>query len=110
METDAALAAFAALSQATRLAVVRLLVGAGREGRLAGEIADGLGVRQNTLSAHLAVLSAAGLVRSVREGRGIRYTAEIDRLRALVTFLMEDCCGGRPELCPQVLNEPAATC
>jgi DNA-binding transcriptional ArsR family regulator len=110
MDVNAALAAFAALSQPTRLEVVRLLVRAGREGRLAGEIAAALGVRQNTLSAHLAVLSGAGLVQAAREGRGIRYTADLEAMRGLIAFLMEDCCGGRPELCRPFLNELAATC
>ncbi|MBM3652898.1 MAG: helix-turn-helix transcriptional regulator, partial [Alphaproteobacteria bacterium] len=51
-------------------------------------------VPQNTLSAHLNVLSQARLVVSARSGRSIVYRADLSRLNALVRFLAEDCCGG----------------
>ncbi|MGF1502645.1 MAG: ArsR/SmtB family transcription factor [Paracoccaceae bacterium] len=104
MHSDRAIAAFAALAQPTRLEVVRLLVTAEPTGLLAGEIGNQLGVRQNTMSANLAVLLNAGLIRNRREGRTVRYFADLDGLRSLIEFLMRDCCGGRPELCQQVLD------
>jgi ArsR family transcriptional regulator, arsenate/arsenite/antimonite-responsive transcriptional repressor len=55
-------------------------------------------VPHNTMSAHLAVLSADGLASSEREGRVIRYRARYDTLRDLITFLMRDCCQGAPEI------------
>ncbi|MEI9902826.1 MAG: metalloregulator ArsR/SmtB family transcription factor [Asticcacaulis sp.] len=99
MDKDGALTAFAALSQETRLDVLRLLIEAGPEGVPAGDIGVKLGVRQNTMSANLAVLAHAGLVRTRREGRNIRYAADVETVRGLLDFLMRDCCGGRPELC-----------
>lgn len=99
-----ALSAFAALSQATRLDVFRLLVKAGDTGLTAGEVAQTLGVLQNTLSANLSVLLHAGLVRNTREGRTIRYFADMDRMRALLGFLMEECCGGNPDQCQPVID------
>lgn len=110
MEKNRALAALSALGQDTRLDVFRLLVKAGADGLLAGEIGQALDVRQNTLSSNLAILLNAGLVRNSREGRAIRYFAEMEGMRALLAFLMEDCCGGRPELCQPVLDEIACTC
>lgn len=101
------MAAFAALSQPTRLDVFRLLVRAGAPGLAAGEIGETLGVRQNTMSANLAVLLNAGLVRNRREGRSVRYFADFDGIRGLLAFLMEDCCGGHPELCQPVIDEIA---
>ncbi len=65
----------------------------------AGAIARQLDVPPNTLSANLNVLFHAGLVRSRRQGRSIIYTAEYDRMRDLLGFLVEDCCGGSPEIC-----------
>jgi ArsR family transcriptional regulator len=59
---------------------------------------------------NLTVLLNAGLVRNERQGRTIRYFAEIDALRGLLAFLMEDCCGGRPELCQPVIDEIACGC
>ncbi len=105
MDINQALPAFAALSQHTRLDVLRLLIKAGTDGLRAGEIGDRLGVRQNTMSANLSVLLAAGLVKNEREGRAIRYVADFDGIRGLLAFLMEDCCGGNPALCQPVLDD-----
>lgn len=107
MEKTQAIAALAALSQSTRLDVFRLLVKAGDTGMLSGEIGTALDVRPNTMSANLSVLLAAGLVRNTRQGRAIRYHADMDGMRQLLAFLMEDCCGGRPELCQNVISEIA---
>ncbi len=107
MDRNRALAAFAALSQPTRLDVFRLLIRAGENGMAAGEIAEALGVRQNTMSANLSVLHQAGLVRNTREGRSIRYFADLDGARGLLGFLMEDCCGGNPDLCQPFISKIA---
>ena len=99
MQLPSAVHALSALAQASRLAVFRLLVRAGPEGLPAGEIADEVGVRPNTLSTHLNILANAGLIQARREGRSIIYTADYERMRELLGFLMEDCCAGRPEIC-----------
>ncbi|SMY07876.1 ArsR/SmtB family transcription factor [Flavimaricola marinus] len=104
MDKSSALTAFGALSQSTRLDVIRLLIIAGAEGLSAGDLAGKLDVRQNTLSANLTVLLNAGLVSNRREGRSIRYFADMSQLRALLTFLLEDCCGGNPALCQPALD------
>ncbi|WP_339951517.1 metalloregulator ArsR/SmtB family transcription factor [uncultured Albimonas sp.] len=110
MDASEALAAFAALGQPTRLDAFRLLIGAGEGGLPAGEIAARLDVRHNTLSSNLAILQQAGLLRSRREGRSIRYAADLDGLRRLLGFLLQDCCGGRPELCAPLIEEIACAC
>ena len=107
MDISTASTTFAALGQPTRLAVLRLLVQAGPEGLPAGRIAEALDVRQNTLSANLAVLSQAGLIRGTRAGRQILYAADMAGLRALVAFLLQDCCGGRADLCQPILDDIA---
>lgn len=104
MDINDATTAFGALSQPTRLEVFRLLIAAGPEGMSAGDIGAALGVRQNTMSANLSVLLQAGLVRNRREGRSVRYFADLDGTRDLLTFLMADCCGGQPELCATVMD------
>ncbi|GAA0786095.1 ArsR family transcriptional regulator [Roseibium denhamense] len=104
MDINAALGAFAALSQKTRLEVFRLLIKSGANGMTAGEIGEDLGVKQNTMSANLSVLLQAGLVRNTREGRTIRYYADLSGTQELLTFLVADCCGGHPELCAQVID------
>jgi DNA-binding transcriptional ArsR family regulator len=99
MDDEAAIFAFAALAQGTRLEAFRVLVAAAPEGLPAGEIARRLAVPHNTLSSHLTILSRAGLIVSERRSRSIHYRADLDRVRTLATFLLENCCGGRPEVC-----------
>ncbi len=84
----------AALAQPHRLAVFRLLVVAGPQGRLAGYIAAELGLRASSLSFHLAHLKRAGLVHAAARGRERHYAADFDAMRGLVDFLTENCCGG----------------
>ena len=110
MDKSNTLAAFAALSQDSRLEAFRLLVKAGKDGLAAGEISEALNIKQNTMSSNLSILFQAGLVRNVREGRSIRYYADMDGLRGMLTFLMEDCCGGQPELCRPVFETLACDC
>jgi DNA-binding transcriptional ArsR family regulator len=111
MDETQALDALAALAQETRLRIVRLLVAAGPLGMPAGSIGDALEAASSRLSFHLHHLEQAGLVRSRREGRSIRYTAAIDSLAGLIAFLMRDCCQGRPEVCaPAVAALSACAC
>ena len=108
MESEQAILALAALAQTTRLAVFKLLVRHEPEGLAAGDIAKALAVPQNTMSAHLAVLARAGLVMSERRSRSIIYRANLEAFGSLTSFMVEDCCGGRAELCaPVAVCRPA---
>lgn len=104
MEKEDALRALAALGQETRLDVFRLLVKAGQDGLAAGAISQTLGVRANTLSTHLAALTRSGLVQAERDGRSIHYRVDLEEMAGLVTYLLQDCCGGDPELCAPLLK------
>lgn len=110
METGLAIAAFGALAQGTRLDVLRLLVQHEPDGMAAGKIACQLDVPQNTMSAHLGILSRAGLVGSERHSRSIIYRADLDGLRALVLFLVNDCCAGNAEFSGYLIAELATSC
>jgi protein-tyrosine-phosphatase/DNA-binding transcriptional ArsR family regulator len=99
METDDAAFAFAALGQATRLDLLRVLLDAGPSGVAAGELAHRLGVPSSTLSFHLRALDQAGLIAATRQGRSLVYAVQFARLRALLAFLVEACCGGEPDRC-----------
>ena len=94
-----ALVALAALGQPTRLEIFRLLMRREPKGLAAGSIAEAIGCPQNTLSSHLAILTRAGLTSGIRLGRSIIYRADIQGMRALVEFLVSDCCNGHPQLC-----------
>ena len=109
METKTAIDAFSALSQESRLAVVKLLVKAGPNGEAAGRIADALGVPAPTMSFHLKELERAGLILSRKAGRSVIYAADYGGIRDLVDFLLADCCQGDKRLCgPYVIKEMAS--
>lgn len=110
MENSLAITALSALAQTTRLETFRLLVRREPEGVPAGELAKLLDVPQNTMSAHLATLSRAGLVKSERHSRSIIYRADLDGLRDLTLFLLKDCCGGSTELCAPLIAELTPCC
>lgn len=99
-----AVTALSALAHQGRLSTFRMLVQAGRDGIPAGEIARRLEVPPNTLSSNLTILSAAGLIDSRREGRSVIYSAQYATMTGLLEYLMQDCCGGAPEICASLAD------
>ncbi len=91
--------ALTALGQETRLAVFRHLMPQGPQGQPAGEIGDALDVPPNALSFHLNRLESAGLIQARRQGRFMFYAAQYEKIRGLLDFLTEDCCGNVPDGC-----------
>ena len=99
MDQRQALMAFGAISQETRLRILRMLVQAGPAGVAAGAIGEAMDVSPSNVSFHLKELERAGLVAVRREARSMIYSAEYKALRELIQFLMEDCCAGHPAVC-----------
>lgn len=110
MDKEDAILGLAALAQHTRLECFQLLVEHEPEGLPAGEVARRLAVPHNTMSTHLAILTRAGLIAAERHSRTIVYRASLERFRALVTYLLKDCCGGRPEICAPLISDLAPCC
>ena len=110
MEISDAVLGLAALAQPTRLEAFRTLVRHEPGGLAAGDLARLLEVPQNTLSAHLSILSRAHLVSSERQSRSIIYRANLSAYRDIAVFLLRDCCGGRPEFCEPVVQSLQACC
>jgi DNA-binding transcriptional ArsR family regulator len=110
MESIDAIPTLAALAQSTRLETFRLLVRHEPDGLPAGELARLLDIPQNTMSAHLATLSRAGLVAGERRSRSIIYRARLGQLRDLTLFLVRDCCGGNAKLCAPLIAELTPCC
>lgn len=86
--------ALAALGHEARLDVFRLLVRAGRDGLIVGEVAGHAGLPPSTLAHHLRALVAAGLVTQERRGREVVNRADYAAMDAVVGFLTEQCCEG----------------
>ncbi|MGD1015998.1 MAG: metalloregulator ArsR/SmtB family transcription factor [Roseiarcus sp.] len=105
MDNTEAIAALAALAQSTRLDAFRLLVAREPEGVPAGELARLVEIPQNTMSAHLAVLSRARLIVGERHSRSIVYRADLARFREVALYLIKDCCGGRADLCAPLIAD-----
>lgn len=99
MEISQAVHGLAALAQESRLAIFRLLVQQGPEGLPVGALGERLGIPAATLSFHLKTLTHADLVKGRPSGRFVYYSANFDAMSALLEFLTQDCCGGRPDLC-----------
>jgi len=110
MESHEVIAALSALAQSTRLETFRLIVRHEPEGLPAGELARRLDVPQNTMSAHLATLSRAGLIEGTRRSRSIIYRANLDHFRDMTLFLLQDCCGGNADLCAPIIAALAPCC
>jgi ArsR family transcriptional regulator, arsenate/arsenite/antimonite-responsive transcriptional repressor len=94
-----ALAVLAGLGQPTRLEIFRLLMRSEPGGLPAGSIAEALECPHNTMSSHLAILARSGLVWGTRDGRSIIYRANVDAMKSLIAYLVNECCEGHPELC-----------
>ena len=94
MEMNTAIEQLAALGNASRLSVFRLLVKAGPAGLSAGIIAEHMQLAPATLSFHLASLHLAGLLSSRQESRFVYYAVDFSVMDALLAYLVEDCCQG----------------
>lgn len=110
METSEIVSRFAALGHETRLRLFRLLLEHGRAGLPAGEISRRLDILPSTLTPHLQVLERSGLIGSRRDSRSVIYSLNPDGLQALVSYLVLDCCDGRPELCGLTADALEAGC
>lgn len=105
MQEKQALTSFAAISQETRLRIIRMLVVAGADGMAAGAIGDKLGgAASSRVSFHLTHLENAGLIESRRDGRSIIYSVVWSTLSDLVAFLMHDCCQGHCKYCDRAIT------
>lgn len=104
MEQNRAAAAFATLGHPGRLAVFRLLMRFAPQGVRPTEIAEALGLKPNTLSHHLADLTASGLVGVERHGRSLRYAIDLDTTEGLIGYLALDVGRARPELIAPLIS------
>ncbi len=110
MDEKQALDAFSALSQQTRLRMVRTLVIAGPEGMPASAVGEAVGVSSSGASFHLSQLERSGLIQSRRESRSIIYSASYDSLAGLAEFLIRDCCQGHPRVSAPVAQAAEECC
>lgn len=99
MDTKHASTIFEALSSDVRLDLFRLLVKNAPDGLVAGDIAKQLGIPSTNLSFHLKAIVQSGLAAVEREGRFMRYKANIPLMLDIVAYLTDECCAGNPEEC-----------
>ena len=87
MDESEVISALRALGEQTRWRVMRLLMNSSH-GMAAGDIAEALKVRQNTLSSHIAALARCGLIDGHRQGRNIVYSADSRNARRLAAQVL----------------------
>jgi len=85
-------AALEALGNPTRLAIFRLLVKAGTDGRPIGAIQETVGIPASTLTHHLKHLELQGLIVRRKEGTTHFCSADYGRMRDVIEFLADECC------------------
>ena len=95
----------AAMGAEARLRIVRRLLSAHPEGMVVGEIQAELGIGGSTLSHHLDKLKNEGLVSVKREGTFLRYAAEGETLRELLSFLYAECCTRNKAVPPKTVAQ-----
>ena len=109
MDKLAATLMFESLSSGIRLDIYRLLVKAGPDGLVAGDIATALALPPNNTSFHLKTLTQAGLLSATQECRFQRYRANMRLMTELIDYLTAECCTGNPDQCAD-LSLPVSNC
>jgi DNA-binding transcriptional ArsR family regulator len=92
MNESQVIIALSALSQETRLRILRYLVTRGEAGAAAGEIGTAVAASSSRCSFHLSALAGAGLIVSVRRSRSIIYRVDFAAVGAMIGYLVRDCC------------------
>ncbi|MDA8746888.1 metalloregulator ArsR/SmtB family transcription factor [Litoreibacter sp.] len=93
-----AASAYAALGSEQRLALLRHLTRAGDDGMSIGNLGDATGISGANLTHHLKILTQAGLIKQIRQGRSIICAAaDYATFKRLNDFLMAECCADIPE-------------
>lgn len=93
LSLEVAASTFAALGSEQRLGVLRVLVRAGPAGLAIGDLGNRSGVTGSTLTHHMKILSQAGLVTQVKQGRSIICAAvAYTEIRTLSDYLLQECC------------------
>lgn len=110
MKPEKVVQIFNALGHESRLEIFKTLVHSGCEGLSVNELADLLGLKQNTLSTNLQILLHAQLVTRARQGRYICYRADMATLKELFAYMLEDCCGGDAQQCRSLFNQLDFAC
>lgn len=96
MDNQSAIQAFLALGQETRLNIFRMIVQRGDTGLTPSELLEKLGIPNATLSFHLKELARANLLQVERQSRNLIYRPNAALVQQLSSFLLDNCCGGKP--------------
>ncbi len=95
---------FSAIGAEPRLRIMRVLLSAHPDGMVVGDLAEELDIRGSNLSHHLDKLKNEGLVNVHREGTFLRYSADSQALRELLSFLYAECCTRNKAIKPEAIG------
>lgn len=99
MSKKDALRTLDALSHGTRLDIFRSLIKRGKLGLSAKDLCKNMSLPPATLSFHMAKLTDADIVDFKKDGRRITYFANVDGVKKLSKFLLEECCSEGKDTC-----------
>lgn len=98
LSVEQAASTFAALGSEQRLGVLNALVRAGPDGLSIGELGARSGVSGSTLTHHMKILTQAGLVHQLKQGRSIICVAvAYEKMSELSDYLLSECCADNPD-------------
>ncbi len=98
MNEQQVLSILGALSQETRLRIVKYLIGRGEKGASAGDVGTHVGAASSRASFHLSALENAGVITSERQSRKVMYRANFKHIGQMIGFLLHDCCADHPQI------------
>ena len=110
MDETAVIKVMNSLSQEIRLKIVRYLIGCADDGAPAGEIGKAVSAEGSKASFHLSNLESAGVVTSERRSRKIIYRIDRAKLGGAISFLLNDCCDGHPDILACCTGVDATSC
>ena len=94
---------FSAMGTGPRLRIMRVLLSAHPDGMIVSDIGAELGIPASTLSHHLEKLKNEELVKVRREGTYLWYSANVDVLQELLSFLYAECCTRNKAIQPKAI-------
>lgn len=90
---------FSNLGHQRRLEIIRLLIKAGPDGLTMGQIATHTKIPDSTLTHHVSLLERTGLIVRQQENQSIICAVNINLIRNLANFLLDECCVNSKKPC-----------
>lgn len=99
MNIQEATKCFSNLGHQRRLEIIRLLVKATPDGLTMGQIAYQTRIPGSSLTHHITALEQTGLITRQQENQSIYCAVNIDLIKKLALYLLDECCINSKKTC-----------